>query len=55
MTDDFIERPVVIAALVVLLAILTIEGAAVLATYREPEAPRTPAKSLINYIVEHAS
>jgi hypothetical protein len=52
MTGDSVERPVVVAALLALLAILAIEGAAVAAIFREPQAPQSTARSLINYVVE---
>jgi hypothetical protein len=52
MADDSIERPAAVAALLALLVILVIEGAAVTATFRQPQTPRTTERSLINHIVE---
>jgi hypothetical protein len=51
MTGD-VERPVVVAASLALLAVLTIEGAAVVATFRDPQAPQVTTRSLMNYVVE---
>jgi hypothetical protein len=52
MAKDSIERPVAVAALLALLVILVIEAAAVTATLRHPQTPRTTERSLINHIVE---
>lgn len=52
MNGDPVERLVVVAALLALLAILALEGAALAATFRHPQAPHATARSLINYVVE---
>jgi hypothetical protein len=52
MTNDSVERPVVVAALVALLAVLVIEGAAVAAIFGDPQVPYAASRSLINYVVE---
>jgi hypothetical protein len=52
MNGDPVERPVAVAALLVLLTILAIEGVAVAATFRQPQAAHATARSLINYVVE---
>ena len=55
MPNDSVERPVVIAALVVLLVVLAIESVAVVATFRNPQAPHANAHSLINAFVDRVN
>jgi hypothetical protein len=53
MAGDAVERPVVLAALVALIAILAIESAGVAATFRNPQPASAPTPSLINYVAQH--
>jgi hypothetical protein len=55
MPNDSVERPVVIAAVVVLLVVLAIESVAVFATFRDPQVPHASARSLINAFIDRVN
>jgi hypothetical protein len=53
MEDNKIERSVVLAALVALFAVVTVEALGVAGTYAEPASHHSPPLSLMNWAYKH--